>query len=359
MTPKTSNKKIIIIARQAGAARAFVSLIGQLKAENWDIVALVFENARNVFESENLECKLIKSFNNALPILNVHFNAVILLSGTSENADEDSLFWVWAKTHKITSIAFVDSWVHYWQRFTSNGNEKSKFDLVPDKIAVIDNLMHKKMKKFGCNKGRLVITGNPAFDKLIGYKTQNEFEIQNQFGEYYLFVGEPFNEVVYGGKEREILGYTENEVLSIVLDSIEILRQKSGHKFQLVYKPHPRGINSKEVMALLKDKNIKIANTTFSPYDLCVCSNAVVGMTSILLYEAMLMGCKVISLRLGKKIENDIIDHQKRIIMAMNKSDLLHKLEHLLKQKKDIHTKSYNCYNNSLNFKDVLNKYIK
>jgi hypothetical protein len=359
MKQKTANKKIVIVARQAGSARAFVTLIKKMKVEGWFVIVLAFEHAKKVFDDENINSILIDSFNKAVPVLNIHYDARVLLSGTSEYAFEDSLFWDWSRTNEIPSIAFVDSWVNYWQRFTSDGIEKKKFNLTPDKIAVIDKLMQSRMIEFGCDKEKLIITGNPAFEVLSGYRTKNESEIFHLYSDYILFIGEPFNKDFYKGTEKDILGYTEAEVLSFVLDAVVYLNQTYGKAFRLVYKPHPRGMCSEDVKTILKKKNISIADNSLYSYDLVACSKAVVGMTSMLLYEAMIMGRVVISYSPDEKVRSDIINQQNGIVVVRNIIDLVNKLSLVVKPEGDIIKRPLILNSRNLDLKSVLNKYIK
>jgi hypothetical protein len=305
MKQKKNKKTIVVVARQAGTANAFLPLFDEFRKSNFNVKTFAFTHAHKIFASNKIEATLIERFDNSL-LSNVS-EPSFLLTGTSEYADEDNFFWQWAKNKGIPSLAFVDSWVSYWQRFTPNEMVQNKFSYTPDIIAVIDQFMYDRMVENGCDEKLLIITGNPAIDELQHYVPKEQENIVRKYGKgYFLFIGEPFNKRVFGGNERDVLGYTEAEVLELTADALGMLEKQN---FKFVYRPHPRGCSDGISSIIDNHSNIIIDTGEFNSRDLVACAKAVIGMTSILLYEASVMGMPAISIQPNKKLSSDLIDY--------------------------------------------------
>ena len=305
MRQQEESKSIVVVARQAGSANAFIPLFREFWKSNIQVHTFAFTHVHKLFSNNKIDAILIEEFDASL------FNSIprpsLLLTGTSEYADEDARFWQWAKSRGIPSLAFVDSWVSYWQRFTPSGALEKKFSLRPDLIAVIDQFMYDRMVGSGCDEKLLIITGNPAFDCLPQYVPREKKDVVDIYGEdYVLFIGEPFNKRLLGGEEKDVLGYTEAEVLKVAADALQMME---GEKYKLVFRPHPRGGCTGDVQAMIDGhSNIVVDAGIFNSRDLVACAKAVVGMTSMLLYEASLMGVPAISIQPNKKLSSDLID---------------------------------------------------
>jgi len=305
MRQQKDSKSIVVVARQAGSANAFVPLLKQFREGNFRVHTFAFVHAYGIFTKNKIDAALIEEFDTSL------FSDIsepsILLTGTSECADEDHRFWQWAKSRGIPSLAFVDSWVSYWQRFTPSGVAQQRFSLMPNLIGVIDRFMYDRLVDNGCDEKLLIITGNPAFDCLRQYVPREQEDIVGTYGEdYVLFIGEPFNNKSLGENEKEVLGYTEAEVLRMTANAMQMIE---GEKLKLVVRPHPRGGCTGEIKSIIDShSNIVVDAGRFNSRDLVACGKAVVGMTSMLLYEASLMGVPAISIRPNTKLISDVID---------------------------------------------------
>ena len=216
----------------------------------------------------------------------------------------------------IPSIAFVDSWVSYWQRFTPNKMVRNKFSDSPGFIAVIDHLMYDRMVEYGCDKKLLIITGSPAFDNLQNYVPHDRKHIEFKYGEeYVLFIGEPFNDVLFERNEKDTLGYTEAEVLELTVNALEMLEKQN---LKLVYRPHRRGCSTELTSIIENHSNVIVDNGAFDPRDLATCANAVVGMTSMFLFEASIMDVPAISIQPSRILSSDLLDHSNNIPVVIN-----------------------------------------
>jgi len=235
MRQQKESKSIVVVARQAGSANAFVPLFREFQESNIRVHTFAFTHAHKIFATSKIDATLIERFDPTL--FGDLSDPSFLLTGTSEYADEDNCFWQWAKSRGIPSLAFVDSWVSYWQRFTPGGVGQKRFSITPDLIGLIDRFMYDRMVECGCDEKLLIVTGNPAFDCLRQYVPIEHKDIIATYGEdYVLFIGEPFNNRLLGENEKDVLGYTEAEVLRVTANAIELME---GEKLKLVVRPHP------------------------------------------------------------------------------------------------------------------------
>lgn len=295
----------MIVARQAGSANAFSPLIEEFGKSGLAVRTYAFMHAHRVFASQGIESVMIDRFEDfiAMGITAPSF----LLTGTSECVAQDNLFWEWARDMGVPSLAFVDSWVSYWQRFSDTGKGQERFNCTPGLIGVIDRFMYDRMVENGCREDLLVITGNPAFDRLHGYVSVHGESIRAAYGEHFvLFIGEPYNRGLFGEDEKAVRGYTEAEVLELAAKALHEIRGDSG---VLVYRPHPRGCSEEITTIITKRRDIIMDACDFDTRDMVSCARGVVGMTSMPLFEASVMGVPAISIQPNKKMSFDIIDH--------------------------------------------------
>ena len=85
--------------------------------------------------------------------------AIICSLVATAQAEDDGAYWRWAREREIPSLAYVDSWVNYAERFGG-------FRHLPDEIAVIDEPAREGLVSLGAPPDRVHLVGNPAFDAL-------------------------------------------------------------------------------------------------------------------------------------------------------------------------------------------------
>jgi hypothetical protein len=334
--------KIIIVARQAGTANSFIPILKKLMEGRFAPAVIAYKQAYSILIDNYPSVFFVDSFDKAKPILNGRNKVRFVLTGTSEDPVDDGRYWSWYKDKGIPTMSFVDSWVNYWQRFTSNTTGKTKFDLCPDYVAVIDDLMYQRMVENGCDEKRLVILGNPAFDNLNNYRdyeyfTDDKKQNNGQHNNYILYISQLLSDI-YDRNVKKIFGYTENEVFELIINVLEELGIKNRKVYNLIYKPHPRE-NLSEVedhinFLSLNIKNVKIKFSKLtSSCDLIKNSKLVTGMTSTLLYESMLMGRPVLSIQPNRRSGSDLTDGHSGINMVSNPRELLPEMENMIKGK--------------------------
>lgn len=191
-------------------------------------------------------------------------------------------------------LHLLDNWSNYAARIAA---------LVPDAYAVMDALALEEAIAEGVDRDRLVITGHPDLAKLA-----QEAEIYcsskiDETGRSLFFVSEPA--AADGGTVGR--GYDEAEVARALIDGIAQASVDAA-SFTLKIAPHPREDRS-TVRARFEALSAEIPGapqvTIVAPDDVrnsLHCASHVAGMSSILLYEAWLLGRPTISLQPGLTI---------------------------------------------------------
>ena len=302
-----------MVARQFGSAAALASVVQALQAEaRTDCLILGLGHAAGAWAGAGIAAQTVSSFAEALPYL-LHAHPSLLVTGTSFNAQEDGHFWRWAKEQGIPSLAFVDHWVNYCQRFSSAPDRP--FDCLPEHIAVLDDSMAARLVAVGCPADRVVVLGHPAWDDLVQRRGRCDVTLQARLAGdrvLVLFASEPIARFYGKG-----LGYTEGDALSLLLAALETVGEDRKESYVVAVKPHPTedrfaltdriGMAGGRVAARLVEGDRR---------DLISASTLVVGMNSLLLHEATIMGKPVIALQPGRLGPYDWVDHQPGILLA-------------------------------------------
>jgi hypothetical protein len=223
--------------------------------------------------------------------------ADMIVVGTSTGYDSlDKKFVRAAKKFGKKSVAILDSWVNYEIRFK---------DAETDYIFVMDELAKQDMLGAGFPEEKILVTGNPYFDK---------FKKLDSKGNEIIFFCQPFTEL------ENSLGLNEVEILR---DFAEVFK-KLGKKIKV--KLHPRAKNLDKFDAL----DVEITNEEVS--DLIRKAELVIGMNSMALFEAAMSGKKVLSYQPGLTVPDPLATNRMKITKAVyRKEDLENSIVEILK----------------------------
>lgn len=289
-------KRILLVTRQAGSVAAFEPILGCLEENKWAYDILAFGKSRVEWK------KLGRNFDsNKIPTINDLKDYSLVLTGTSEKVKKDAYFWKLAKGKGVPSVAFVDSWVNYSERFTVKNN----FDRTPDYIGLIDDLMYSRMIEKGAPVEKLVVLGNPRFDSILQKYTSYSNKISNTNSINIIFFTDPVT-----GTKADNDEYGSKTVVKSVLKQILSQSKHSNRKITITIKPHPRE-SSDDYKDLIENVNQKglvtISNET--PLKLMRKADIVMGMNTILLIDSSLLGIPTYSFQPGRnEATNDITD---------------------------------------------------
>jgi hypothetical protein len=313
----TEKKLITILASDPGASNALLPVVDVLlknPAVELNLMAYgwALENWRQQ-GGEVLGLDFGISEEAAQQILQENGRPALLLCGTSHKRKSlEQCMIRAARSAGIRSLALLDFWSNYSGRFS---DETGKFSALPDKIAIMDKLAYREMTQLGIKADRLVITGQPAFDALVDMQAKTSpyltgairagLEIQPE-EIYILFVSQPMGDYYETNPTRpEYLGYDEKSVLTSLIQVLDEVVGRVKKPIRLVIHPHPR--ENYEWMQVLQAKGVRINILSGGEARyLALAANLVVGMNSTLLVEACYLGCPVVSLQPGLRLDDPL-----------------------------------------------------
>jgi hypothetical protein len=299
---------ITAIAGDPGGANALGPVLQELLREGRAVSALAYGQAGSVWNRR------------AIPFVEVDgsitpaqagerlkaVEVTRLLTGTSFNSlNLERRFIVGARRAGISSLTVLDFWSNYRVRFA---DERGELAFLPDRIAVMDDWARKDMIAEGFPPDRLCVTGQPAFDELAefrrSYSPQQGQQVRARLGvgedqRLVLFASQPLANV-YGSDPSSPLfpGYTEHTVLEALIEALEKIASRRNEKVMLLVRPHPRE-NADDLRRPSTDHVRVVVDSQGDVRTIALTADLVTGMSTVLLVEACLLGCVVVSLQPG------------------------------------------------------------
>lgn len=205
-----------------------------------------------------------------------------------------------ARFRRVPIFHVLDNWSNYANRLMLCDGKGNLNTLIPDRYAVMDELAFAEAVDDGVNADILCTTGHP---NLAALATQAQQLANTLDPNITLFVSEPV--LADNGTQR---GYTETSVsqafVQALMDHEDLLSAQ-----HILVAPHPRE-DREEVAQRWSDLAAECVDQTGITLQWSIvpkdqvrqalhCAGHVVGMTSILLYEAWLLGIPSASLQPG------------------------------------------------------------
>ncbi|MEI8037284.1 MAG: hypothetical protein WCJ14_02735 [Verrucomicrobiota bacterium] len=297
---------ICATAGDPGGAAAVAPVL-ELLAHNpvVNLIACPYNEAMTLWQNRGIPCQ-------AAGILSVQdFRALmrseqvdLLLTGTSvnsRNCEHQALQA--AREMGIPSLAVLDYWANYALRFSSSAN---LLDFLPDRIAVMDPQAKSEAIADGIPAGRLVVTGQPAFDSLADCRRMFDDGQRARLREAHGIAGDDLM-VFFPSQPTSVfcgvdasnplyLGYTEQEVAGSLITALEAIAKARQCSITLVTRPHPREDGA--WLERLHGKHIRIQPARQgTARELCMAADLVVGMDTVLLVEACYLQSFVLSIQ--------------------------------------------------------------
>ncbi|MEI7430748.1 MAG: hypothetical protein WCL27_09855 [Betaproteobacteria bacterium] len=270
--------KIMVVAHDAGGAEIISSYIRQQDLKCRYVLA---GPALNIFQRKLGVIDL-------QPSLSAIQEADWLLCGTSWQSELEWEAIDIARRLGKRSVAFLDHWVNYRERFVREGERH-----LPDELWVGD-VQAEIMAHNLFPETTICLIENPYFSdlkrELTDLSSSREISKENL---KILYVCEPIREHALRehGNERH-WGYTEEEALEYFLENIEILGESVG---RIVIRPHPSEPSGKYDWAG-KTNKLPIFRGGAKPlFEEVAESDVVVGCESMAMVVGLLAGCRVIS----------------------------------------------------------------
>jgi hypothetical protein len=326
-------------SREAGGAEVVAPVVKALMKKH-RVLLLAKDYAKSIFAKHSLPFTEVSGYSANLvrSLIDKHGRPSLVLTSAASLPWRDmteKYLWQWSAGENIPSIAILDQWHTYALRFSGvRKNERLKY--LPDCVCVMDEYAKKDMILEGIPPTKVVVTGQPAFDAILEHKKtfskKKCLEIRKKIGvrdeKIVLFVSESLKHD-FGNS----LGYTEATILKAVLNALKGLTEE-GHKLTLIVKLHPQ--NKKEDFdaidfgAYRRSFGIKFIQREIPPRDLVLCSDVVVGMTSVLLVESILLGKPTLSLQINAKKNDALIATRIRAIPLISNAKEFEKVLRLI-----------------------------
>jgi len=292
--------RVVIVARDAGAAAALAPVARALiRDELVGVSIIAYGKAASVFETRGLPVLSFPEDPSGQQVESLlrRERAPVLLTGTSLQPRRDATFWQAGARLGIPTIALLDHWCNYAERFT----DRRPFDCLPKTIAVMDDAAVGELRRQGCPPERLLVTGQPHFDDLVRDSSRlSRAEVRRELGvaedrTLLVFASEP-QARFYGSTADDptFLGYTEHDSLAAVRDAAAAVIPEA----LVIVKLHP--LDEADSFAELADRESRLETRTIRAYPtehLVAGADVVLGMTSVFLLEAVLTGAPTISVR--------------------------------------------------------------
>lgn len=284
--------KVLIVARDPGAAGALIPV-----AKRHPATVTAFGAARLCFERAGIACSgpLEDADESVVENWMDTISPEVVLTGTSRQkfVERDGRWWRLAREKSIPSIALLDHWAGYREKFSAH----VAFDHTPHAIAVMDAYAKHRLEELGCPAHKIAVTGQPAFDALLSGDLPGRMQARRRWGcdendWVVVFASEPQAE-----DHGISLGYDELQVLRMAIEAL------SGLPAKLVIKPHPRETPQRLHAVLKQAAPSAWLETELSAREAISAADCVVGMTSIFLLEAALAGRRVLSIQPSHPME--------------------------------------------------------
>lgn len=320
-----SKPKILATSWHPGGINALIPIVKRVKHDSLaDIVVVGHEFSEKILRDANIDHRTIKDYSlqnvsvDSMQSLLQQTTPNLVLTGTSVQDEKnkqviEQTITLAAKESGIPSLAVLDFWGNYYERFSDmNTNERFKF--LPDKIAIMDKYAQEKMFAEGFPKGISAITGNPHFDgleqKAASFTKKDQDEILGKVGlNKRIFIFYAAN--VWENYAQEY-GFWDLDNINLINKAINNMPEDYQQRTGLIVKLHPRTPEQdlekikkhiQETNQATEQKRIELV-TDIHPQDLVLACDLTLTPNSTIAFEAVYMHKPCISVQPGLKTKN-------------------------------------------------------
>lgn len=292
--------KVFAIAGDPGGAQAVMAVVQELRRQQEQVITAAYYSAADIFTPSDHLFEQAVTHADALSLLE-QTRPDVLLCGTSVNGrDDEKTFIIAARQLGVPSIAVLDFWSNYAARFTTRPPD-GLFDALPDIIAVMDESAADDLRGLGIEPKSIHVTGQPAFDRLHTEipATARLAELRAQIGcpanrHLVLFASQPCSEIATKAGYA-VLPYDERDIIKTFLT--ELQSHPAADDLFVWIRPHPREVAEKFAQHASEHVFVGMAGDSALAQH---AAEGVVGMCSVFLLEAALIGKPVLSLQPGE-----------------------------------------------------------
>lgn len=266
-----------IVSHDAGGAEILSSYIRQ---QGLTCIYCAEEPARSVFARKLRQV-------DSVPLDELIVRSDWILCGTSFLSDLEWRAFGLARTAGKRSVAALDHWANYRQRFFRHGNWH-----FPDEIWVGDELGESLARK-ECPDIKTTLVPNPYFLDIKRDLAAIPKSTEPASGLRILYVSEPLREdglALYG--DELFWGYTEEEALRYFLSNLHVFEEEID---QIAIRPHPQEKKDKYHWASQAFDLPIVSGQDKTLLEQIVACDVVVGGATMAMVVGLLAGKRVIS----------------------------------------------------------------
>jgi hypothetical protein len=289
--------KVLIASHDAGGANILSALIKKYQKQ-FEFINFTSGPAKAIFSHKKIKSYFLTDKLLTTEVINIikRNSPDLILTGTGWQSDFERNFLSLGRENRIITMAFLDNWSHYRERFGNVYNWKGN---LPDYICVGDNWALRVAVENKFPKNRLLLVENPYFEEMFKH---NSHDHNNRLANIIriLFLSEPITEhafKVYG--KKDYWGFSEQQILKNLLEVINSLKKNRTYKLRI--RLHPAEEKNKYAECFKEnDYKIKRIISYSSPFKNslikdCGWADIVIGINSTALVIALQIGKKVIS----------------------------------------------------------------
>ena len=304
ITPARGGRhRLLLCATDAGGARNLAALCGRAEEQGFEIHIVTRKALAPLFADFSIT--LVEELAGGVEPFIRKLQPGAVICGTTRYDSPDREALTLARKDGVPCVAVVDEWYNHLLRFSAG--DSAKLPVFPDAIAVPDEFARREAIAEGIPQEICHATGSPSLTLIAGLgeawresppaipeavdgmagATVVTFLSETHSSDYGRASGE-------SGPLGPFIGYTESSVCRVILQALSSI----PGKFVFVYRPHPSELDFPEITALPKNVEFRLAPEA-PLHPLCYHSDMVLGMRSMAILEASLIGCRVASFQPG------------------------------------------------------------
>ena len=299
--------RVLLCATDAGGVRNLTPLLPEIARRGWEMTFVTRSSLLHLFPPRTPAHRLLLLEDvegNIEPTLASNVPSAVIC-GTTRHESPDRDFLRCARQAGVRSVAVVDEWYNYLYRFSTSGQHDPS--CLPSVIALPDEQAVREAVAEGLPVGLCQATGSPSL--AATWERGKQWQVTPPQVPAVLagarncpvitFLSET-HALDYGrgpgesGLMGAYIGYTETTVRDLILETLSRL----PNDVVFVEKPHPSAQEVELPAHIPGNIDYRLARDA-TTWELCAHSDAVVGMRSIALLEARLLGCNVASFQPG------------------------------------------------------------
>jgi len=324
-----------VFAFQAGTAEAFVPVIEALQGCT-EIKVFSGPTAAPIFAREHVEHTIVEDAREITAWMEQETRGLDwILTGTSWVPELEAAVWSKARSLEVCSVAFVDNWGGYRDRFRSALETRS----MPDAIAAVDDAMRLELLEALGPATAISVVGHPALEQLTHSSSNRDESFRRELGiapeeMLILWVADGiYRNPPAGFPTPESLGYSDEEMLSKLTDCLNAMGQ--SRRFHLLLRHHPASPDPALALGLRAGAHFPWQVCDAMPkLRLILASDIVIGGSSMILLEAALLQRLAVSCLREKAEAFPLLDRNRDLIPLFGSCD---ELETLLLQHPKTH----------------------